>query len=182
MGFDPVSIGLMAVGMAGAAVSAEGTYEQGQAQGRNADYQSQVARNNAEIARQNVAMTQASGASKEAAQGMRTRASVGAIKAGQGASNIDVNSGSALDVREAAGKLGALDALTIRSNTAREAYGYEVASTSSEAESKLLTQEGEQARSAGETGALGTFLSGASSVGGRYASLQLGAPKAPAGV
>lgn len=172
MGFDPVSMAV--IGIAGAATSAYGTYEKGQAEGANADYQSQVAANNAMIARQNVQMTEAAGASKEAAQGMKTRAAVGTIKTAQGASGVDVNSGSALDVRGAAAKLGALDALTIRSNTAREAYGYEVQATSSEAESKLLTSEGEQARTAGEIGALGTFLSGASSVGGKYKALQLG--------
>lgn len=162
------------LGIAGAGVSAFGTYEQGQAQGANADYQSQVAANNAAIARENANMTEASGAAKEAAQGMRTRAAGGTIKAAQGASGIDVNSGSTVDVQRAAAKLGALDSLTIRSNTARESYGYQVQATSDDAESKLLTQEAGQARQAGTIGALGTFLSGASSVGLKFAGLQLG--------
>ncbi len=172
MGFDPVTMAV--IGIAGAGISAFGAEEAGQARAANADYQSQVARNNAEIARQNVALTQGAGAAKEAAQGMKTRAAGGAIRAGFGASNIDVNSGSARDVETSAAKLGALDALTIRSNTAREAYGYQVAATSDTAESQLLTQQAGQERTAGDIGALGTFLSGASSVGGKYASLQLG--------
>lgn len=186
MGFDPVSLAVM--GVAGAGISGFGAYEKGQseqqqfdAQAANADYQSQVAANNALIANQNVAMTEQAGVAKEAAQGMKTAASVGTIKAAQGASGIDVNTGSAAQVREAAAELGAQDALTIRSNTAREAYGYEVASTSDTASSKLLTSEAGQAREAGDNAAeagdisaLGTFLSGASSVGSKYSGLQLG--------
>lgn len=165
---------LAVLGIAGAATSAYGAYESGQANSAAATYQSQVAANNAAIDRQNIAMTEASGSAKEAAQGMKTAASVGSLKAGQAASGVDVNTGSAADVRVAAGKLGALDALTIRSNTAREAYGYEVQETSDTANSQLLQMEASQAKTAGDIGALGTFLTGASSVGSKYAGLQLG--------
>jgi hypothetical protein len=162
------------LGIAGAATSAFGAYEQGQAQAANASYQAQVAANNAMIARENAALTEQSGVARETAQGMKTAQSVGGIKARQAASGIDVNTGSAANVRTAAAKLGALDALTIRSNTAREAYGYEVAATNDTAESQLLTSEASQARTAGDIGALGTFLTGASSVGLNYAKWQLG--------
>lgn len=171
MGLPLVALGIGAVG---AGVSAYGTYEKGQADSAAATYQSQVAANNAAIDRQNIALTEASGAAKEATQGMKTAAAVGSIKAGQGASGIDVNTGSAANVRSAAGKLGALDALTIRSNTAREAYGYEVQETSDTANSQLLQSEASQAKTAGDIGALGTFLTGASSVGSKYAGLQMG--------
>jgi hypothetical protein len=142
--------------------------------GANANYQAQVARNNAEIARANAALTEASGVAKETAMGMKTASTVGGMKAAQGASGIDVNTGSAANVRVAAAKLGALDALTIRSNTAREAYGYEVAATSDIAEAGLLEAEAKQAKVAGDISALGTFLTGASSVGLKYAGMQLG--------
>ena len=165
---------LLAVGLAGAAVSAFGSVEAGNAAKASSDYQAQVARNNATIANQNVAWTAESGESKVAAQGMKTAANVGATKAAQGASNIDVNSGSASNVRVAEGKLGALDALTIRSNNSREAYGYEVASVSDTAESGLLTQQGKQQQIAGDIGGVSSFLSGASSVGSKYATMQLG--------
>jgi hypothetical protein len=165
---------LAILGIAGAGVSAYGAYSQGQAQAANARYQAQVAANNAEIARANAALSAASGAAKESAQGMKTAQSVGGIKAGQGASGIDPNTGSAADTRVAASKLGALDALTIRSNTSREAYGYEVAAVNDTAQSQLLQSEASQASMAGDIGALGTFLNGASSVGLGYSRLQLG--------
>lgn len=163
-----------ATGLAGAGISAAGAYEQGQAASAAATYQSQVAANNAQIAQQNLAMTAESGAAKEAAEGMKTAATAGTAKASQAASGIDVNTGSAANVRQAIGKLGAQDALTIRSNSAREAYGYEVTAESDTAQSQLLQSEASQAQTAGDIGALGTFLTGASSVGGNYAKLQMG--------
>jgi hypothetical protein len=170
MGLPAIALG---VGLAGAAVSATGAYEAGQSQKANADYQAQVAANNAKIAQQNVTWTEESGEAKVAAKGMQTAQTAGSIKAAQGASGIDVNTGSAANVRTSVAKLGALDALTIRSNTAREAFGYEVAATSDQAESGLLTQEGSQAQTAGDIGALGTFLNDSSSAAGSYGKLTM---------
>ena len=167
-------VALLGMGVAGAAVSAVGSVEAGEAGKGSADYQAQVARNNALIANENATWTAESGESKVAAQGMKTAQTVGTTKAAQGASNIDVNTGSASDVRTSEAKLGVLDALTIRSNSAREAYGYEVASTSDTAQAGLLEQQGAQAQTAGDIGALSSFLSGASSVGSKYQMMQLG--------
>jgi hypothetical protein len=111
--------------------------------------------------------------------GIGRRIAGGRAKAAQGASGIDVNTGSAANVRTAIAKLGALDALTIRSNTARAVYGYEVAATSDEAQSQLLSAEAKQAGTAGDISALGTFLSSASSVGAKYAGMQTGATPVP---
>jgi hypothetical protein len=161
-------------GLVGAGISSYGAYEGGQATAASAMYQSQVDANNAKIAQWNAQMEAASGAVKEAAQGMKTANAAGTAKAAQGASGIDVNTGSAANVRQSIGKLGALDALTIRSNTARAVYGYEVQESNDLAQSQLLESEAKQAREAGDLSALGTFLSGASSVGAKYAPLQSG--------
>ncbi len=157
-------------GVAGAGVSAFGAYESGQAKAASANYQAQVAKNNAMIARQNAVWEAQSGVAKESAQGMKTAASAGAAKAAQGASGIDVNTGSAANVRQAIAKLGAVDIGTQRSNTAKAVYGYEVAATSDTAQSQLLEAEGKQAGIAGDISALGTFLTGASSVGSKWAT------------
>lgn len=164
---------IMAIaGIAGAGISAMGAEQAGQAQSADAAYQSQVAKNNAAIAQQNESWVSASGASKEAAEGMKTRAAVGQIKAAQGANNIDPNTGSAAAVSAGAAEMGDLDAMTIRSNTSREAYGYAVQSESDQAQSQLLAAESSQASEGGDISALGTFLNGASSVGSKWASLQ----------
>lgn len=165
---------MLAVGAAGAGVSAFGAYEGGQATAAAANYQAQVAANNAKIAKWNASMAAASGAAKESAIGMKTAASAGTAKAAQGASGIDVNTGSAANVRQAIAKLGALDVGTQRSNTAKEVYGYEAAASGDTAQSELLEAESKQAGTAGDISALGTFLSGASSVGSKFAPMQTG--------
>lgn len=163
---------LAVAGGAGAGISAFGQYETGQANAAAANYQAQVAQNNARIALENAQLAAAEGAAKESAIGMKTAAGAGTAKAAQGASGIDPNTGSAAGVRQAIGKLGALDIGTQRANTATQVWGYEVAATSDTAQAGLLEQEASQAGEAGDISALGTFLSGASSVGSKYAPLQ----------
>ena len=65
-----------------------------------------------------------------------------------------------------------LDSLTIRSNSAKKAYGEEVQATSDTAQGVLDTAAGEQAKVAGDLGAGGSLLSGVSTVGGNYAKWQ----------
>lgn len=174
MGFAAPAVA--AAGIFGAAISASGAYDKDMAAANAAAYQAQVARNNAVIARQNAGWTEQAGAAKEAAVGMHTRGAVGEIKVAQAASGVDVNTGSNAAVRAARSELGVMDALTVRSTSAKEAYGYEVAAESSEAQATLDEYQSRNAREAAPMDALGTFLTGASSVGGKFASWSTGAP------
>src|ERR1700676_5609173 len=115
MGAAILPIALVA-GIAGAGVSAAGAYGSMEASSKNADYQAQVAANNATIAMKNAAMDTQSGEIAASNQGLKTRSAVGKTLAQQGASGVDVNTGSAPKVRAAESELGALDAMTIRSN------------------------------------------------------------------
>jgi hypothetical protein len=166
---------MLVAGLAGAGISAAGAYGSMEASSKNAAYQAQVAANNAKIALSNAAMDTQSGEISAANQGLKTRAAVGKTLSQQGASGIDVNTGSAPKVRAAESELGALDAMTIRSNAAKKAYADTVAATGDTAESQLLTAESDQASSAAPWSALGTFLSGASSAGGAFAKQSSGA-------
>ncbi len=170
MGFDPVTMAV--IGITGAATSAYGSYESGQANSKAAAYQAQVAANNAIIAQQNAKMDIQAGETAAVNSGLKTRATVGSEKATQGAAGIDVNTGSAPMVRAGTAEMGMLDALTIRSNAAKKAYGEEVAATSDTAQSQLDTMQSEQAKTAGDIGAAGTLLSGASTVGSNYLKFQ----------
>lgn len=159
-------------GLAAGAVSAGGSLMAGHAASERADYQAQVARNNAQIADQNAFWAEQSGAAKETAMGMRTRATTGKMRAAMGASGVDVGTGSSADVLDSAAALGELDALTIRSNTAREVYGYKVAKDSMTAEATLHERESDYSQLGSYLGAGGSLLSSASSVGGKYAGWQ----------
>ena len=158
-------IGLVA-GVAGAGISAIGTYNSLQSQSANAAYQAQVAANNAKIAQQNQGMDIASGEVAAGNYGLKTRAAVGTTKAQQGASGVDVNSGSSVNVRSGESELGMLDALTIRSNASKKGYADLVQANSDTAQSQLDTQESQQASAAAPLAAAGSLLSGASSVTG----------------
>lgn len=55
---------------------------------------------------------------------IQTNRTIGAQRAGEAASGIDANSGTAVDVQADEAKFGAMDAQQIRNNAAREAWGY----------------------------------------------------------
>jgi hypothetical protein len=174
MGIDPVSlaIGTAVIGAAGAATSAYGAYEQGQATAASDAYQAQVAANNAAIATTESKQDIQSGEIAAVNKGLQTRAAIGTEKAQQGASGIDVNTGSAADVRAGTAEMGMVDALNIRSNASKKAWSDEVAATSDTAQGQLDTMGATQAQTAGDIGAAGTLLTGASTVGTNYVKFQ----------
>lgn len=161
------AIAPLAVGgqLLGGVVSGLGSMESGEASAAAMQYQAEVAQINAGIAKQNASMEMAAGETAANNAEMKTRAAVGTTKAGQGASGVDVNTGSFVQSRASEAELGMLDALTTRANSARRAYGYETEATSDVAQSQLDQLEGQQAKEAGEIGGIGSLISGASGAG-----------------
>lgn len=155
----------------GGGISAMGAIESGKATSAAASYQAQVAANNAAIAKQNAELAMQSGEQQVGISQMRTRAAVGTTKAGQAASGVDVNRGSSVDVRAGEAEMGMLDALTIRSNAAKNAYGYQVQATSDTAQGQLYSMEAKQAQTAGDISALGSAIGSVGSAGKEYAYL-----------
>lgn len=144
------------------AMGALGSIQQGQAAAASDKYNSQVAANNAQIATNNATLAgQAGAANAEQAQ-MKTRAQVGSIKAAQAANGINVNKGSAVDVQSSASELGELNAITIRSNAVKQAYGYQTQAASDMAQSQLDKSQAKYDASAGYTKAATGLLSSAS--------------------
>lgn len=166
MGIDPVSLAV--VGAAGVGLNAFGSYESGMSSSAAASYQAQIAANNAITANQNAKWDIQAGDIAATNEELKTRAQIGTAKANQGASGIDVNTGSSADVREGMTETGTANALTVRSNAAKQAYGAQVEAVSDTAQSKLDTMQAEQAQEAGEIGGLGSLLSGAATVGANY--------------
>lgn len=152
---------------------AYGAYQQGQAQKDAADFNATVEKQNAAVSGQNAAITGQAGSEQAFMTGLHTRALTGGIKANQGAAGVDVNSGSAVDTRASATELGELDALTVRSNAAREAYGYTQQARSHEEQATLDTYEGKNDIEAGQLNAANTFLGSAGSAASNFAKYQL---------
>lgn len=69
------------------------------------------------------------GAVEEDQQRLQTTAAIGTQRAGFAANGVDVNSGSAANIQDDTAQLGEFDALTIRNNAAREAWGYRTQSS-----------------------------------------------------
>ena len=101
-----------------------------------AEYQAQVAKNNMKIARWNSYLAKQEGEVAATNEGLRGRATAAAISAAQGASGVDMNSGSAVSVRASTAGLSQLNAMTIKSDAARKAYGYDLAAQTYRAEQK----------------------------------------------
>lgn len=128
--FTALAIGL---GIAGLVSSAVGQHEAGQAQKAAGAAQAEVSESQAEVQDFNahVATEQAQdaiekGAEDESRFRTQVRGAIGAQRTGFAGGNIDVGFGSAVDVQADAAYLGELDALTIRTNAARTAWGYQV--------------------------------------------------------
>lgn len=154
--------------VAGAGLSAYGQLQQGKATQAADNYAAQVATNNAAIATQKANWAAEEGVQSASKSQMDTAAKVGAIKANQGASGVTIGEGSSPDVVQSARTAGMLDAMTIRSNAAREAYGFQVDSSNQTAQSALYKASGKNAVKASKIGAASTIL-GAAASGSQYA-------------
>lgn len=150
-----------------AAIGAQalGSIAQGKQQAASDKYNAQVAENNAKIATQNATLAGQEGAANAAIEQQKTRATVGAIKSAQAANNVDVNTRSAVDVRSSAAELGELNAITIRSNAAKQAYGFQTQAASDTAQAQLDREQAKYAKEAGYVKAGTTVLGEAATAG-----------------
>jgi hypothetical protein len=90
------------------------------------------------------------------------------------AQNVDVSSGSAAAVRASQQLVGEVDALTIRNNAAREAWGYDVEAANQRMQGRLALLAGENDAAAERASSVSTLLTGASSLTGLYRGTRSG--------
>jgi hypothetical protein len=157
-------------GLAGAGISAIGTIEQGQATSNAAAYQAQVAQNNAIIAEQNATYASNAGLAQAAATSMKGASDFAKVKTAQAANNIDVNTGSAVNVQASERETNVLNSETVLNNAELQAYGYRAAATGYKATAGLEEEEAAQAPIGAIIGATGNLLSNASAVGLKFGS------------
>jgi hypothetical protein len=153
----------MAVG--GIASSVIGGGMNAMARSQSANYNAQVARNNQTIANQNASLSLQQGQQQEENQRLKTGEQIGSIVAGQAASGVNPNTGSALNVRASAAEVGELDAETIRYNAGLKARDLLYQGSMYGAQAQLDSSQG-------EWGVANSLLSGASSVAGKWLSYQ----------
>lgn len=169
--FGPVGT-LLGAGI-GAGIGAYGAWQSGQANKAANDYKAAVARANAQIAQQNADYARAAGEVEAQQAGMKVRYQIGQTKAIQGASGLDVSSGSAAAVRTSEKEIGDENVAIIRNNAAKQAYGFEVQAMNFNAQGTLDTMAGAQAQEAGYIGAASSIVGGASSVSSKWTAYKM---------
>lgn len=120
-----------------------------------ANYQSKVAQNNALSAKYAADDAMARGAVEEDRQRQRTRAMLANQRVAMGANGIDSTTGTGSQLLTDSAGLGEFDALMVRNNAMKQAYGYNV-------QSDNLLAEGRMAKKAGYGSAVGTLLTSGS--------------------
>lgn len=168
-----------AVGAVGAISSANANAASAEYAAKTSEYQAEVAKQNATIATANEKYTLAAGDLKEQQTAMEVRAVLGNEKAAQGSSGLDVNSGSAVDVRSSSAALGQMSVFNVRNNVAREAYGYRVQGYNYETQAGLDTaqagldrMQASSAKRAGLFGAATSLIGGVSQAAGLFGTFQ----------
>lgn len=177
-------LGLSAAGAATQAVGAwkAGTQAKkaGEAQRRASESQAELLDYNAQIADLQASDAVSRGQQEESKFRQGVRVMIGGQRAGIAAGNVDVGYGSAVDVQADAAMLGELDALTIRQNAAREAWGYKVEAADTRQRAKIARQEGvmlEAAGKANQTSARIGAVGGILGAGGSLLEAKYGFPR-----
>lgn len=161
---DPITLISLAATIGSGALSAAGAAKSGEAQSQSYKYQSGIAKLNQQLAANNAQYAMQVGDQQNQRFGLGAAAQMGQIKAAQGSSGLDLNSGSAAQVRASQTSLNRLDSSVIRQNAARTAYNYEMQGATDQAQSIMDTSAASNSLTAGYLGAGASVLGSASSV------------------
>jgi hypothetical protein len=173
--FTTTALILMAAGTAtsvyGQVRAGRAARKAGEAARESSDSQADLADYNAAVAELQAQDALERGAEDEARFRTNIRGAIGAQRANIAAGNIDVSFGSAVDVQADAAFLGELDALTLRTNAGREAWGYQVQAEDYRARARIARKEGVYLERSGRVeqtthniNAVGSLVSGGASL------------------
>lgn len=154
-------------------IQAAGAIEQGQAAKASADYNAAVSRQNSANAQQNSQIASQAGIAQEGMQEQKTRSVVGQTIANEAGSGVQTTSGSSADTQASEKELGMLDAINVRGNATKEAFGYKVAAVNDEAQSTLDTFQGKNAQTSGYLNAASSLVGAASQGSSDYQRYKL---------
>lgn len=135
----------------GAGLAVVGGVQQARAAKAAGEAQAQADEANAKIGQLQAEQARQIGNMEEERQMRRVRAAVASQRAAQAANGLDVNSGTALDLQAETAGFGTADALNLRSNAIRQAWGFEVGAVND-------LNSASAARAAGRNSATGTML------------------------
>jgi hypothetical protein len=151
---------------AGTAMSAAGQSQRASADAGQANYLSQVARNNQIVAQRNAALATQQGEADAQKQQLKTAGLEGAQRAALASQGGDINSGSPLDILGDTARAGTTDTATIRNNAASKAYNYEIQANDAAGAASDAGFQGANAMASLPYGMGSSLLGGASSIVG----------------
>lgn len=160
---EPTTLGIIAIALTGLAGAneAHGQRHMGRAKDR-------IAQRNAQAQEQQAADASRRGAVAEERHRMQVKQFMGRQRAAMAAGGMQLDTGTSLDLQTDTGRMGELDALMIRNNAAREAWGHRVNASNYRIQGKLD-------RAAGRNAAIGTLLTTGAKMAGMWAMLPAGA-------
>ena len=151
----------LALTAASSLLGAAGQKQQADASAEASSYNARVADMNATLSERRARDALERGKLEEQQKRNEVAQVAGRQKAAMSANGVDVSFGSPLDVLVDTATMGELDALTIRSNTAREAYDYQVQAANGRADANLSRANAKNTKKGGNLTAFGTLLTGA---------------------
>jgi len=143
----------------GGLISGAGQIASANAQSKAARYNAEVQRQNAMLAERQAKNVLEAGAREEQKQKAMTQQLMAKQQAAMAANGVDVSFGTPLDLMVDTAKQGAIDALTIRTNTYRNYDDVRNQAVSARNQAALYDMEAKNSRTAGILGAFGSTLS-----------------------
>jgi hypothetical protein len=145
-----------------------GQRQQAKAQAAQMNYQAAVNRNNAQIQNQLAEDALKRGEIEESEHRRKVNLLKGEQRVAYAGSGVDLGSDLVMDTLADTAQFGELDALTIRDNAEREAYGYRVGAMNYTASADLNQAGASHIKSAGNLAAVGSLLSDLGTTGAQY--------------
>ncbi len=169
-GFTPKQLSQASMGVSAfsTVLGAYTSYTQGKAQRRIFEAQAKIDEINARIAEMQAEDAIKRGHEREGISRQKTKKIRGAQRAALAAQGIRVDVGSALDIQLETEDIGELDALTIRNNALREAFGFKAGAAGLRTEAGFKRTEGERAQARGVFEGTQTLLTSGAKFIGQY--------------
>lgn len=168
---DPLTLaaGAGVAGSIGSAVmGGMGANYQAKAKAGQYNYQAGISRVNQSIQEQNATFAGDSGAIEGMQVGLKHRALLSKIVAEKGASGIDVNSGTNLDVYAGAQTIARMDQENVARNAMQKVRAYKSAAWSEGEQANMYDIAARNAKKEGKIGILSSIVGGASSVSSKW--------------
>ena len=158
----------LVAGVAGTMAQMQAQQDAADAAARAANYQAEIAEQNAQTAELYAQDAIKRGDTDAELKQIQTRLQKSRMKTVLAGSGVLINQDSALDLVSDAAASGAYDALIIRSNAQREAFGFRQQGLNFLQSAELARMRGSSAQAAGGTAAFGTLIGGAGSFANKW--------------